>query len=154
MNWPSQDMNWNILGEFVLPSEAGNERVAGERVLELLKDIPIERTKQDRLKTAVSEATMNAIEHGNHFDRAKPVIIKVAASENAVSIHITDQGGDQIVPESKIPDLEAKLSGLESPRGWGMFIIRNMVDHFEIISGDNHHTMILTMFLRGDADAR
>lgn len=148
-----QEENWKILGEFSLPSEAGIERVASEKVLELLIEIPLKKTQVDRLKTAVSEATMNAIEHGNHFDRNKPVIIKVIASEKAISVHITDRGGDIIIPDSKVPDLEAKLAGLESPRGWGMFIIRRMVDHLEILSGEDHHTVVLSMFLEGELDA-
>ena len=148
-----QEENWKTLGEFSLPSEAGIERIASEKVLELLIEIPLKKTQVDRLKTAVSEATMNAIEHGNHFDRNKPVIIKVIASEKAISVHISDRGGDIIIPESKVPDLEAKLAGLESPRGWGMFIIRRMVDHLEILSGEDHHTVVLSMFLEGDSDA-
>ena len=149
----SQEENWKILGEFSLPSEAGIERVASEKVLELLIEIPLKKTQVDRLKTAVSEATMNAIEHGNHFDRNKPVMIKVIASEKAISVHISDRGGDSIIPESKDPNLEAKLAGLESPRGWGMFIIRRMVDHLEILSREDHHTVVLSMFLEGDLDA-
>lgn len=148
-----QDENWKILGEFSLPSEAGIERVASEKVLELLIEIPLKKTQVDRLKTAVSEATMNAIEHGNHFDRNKPVIITVSASEKTISVQISDLGGDIIIPDNKVPDLEAKLAGLESPRGWGMFIIRRMVDHLEILSGEDHHTVVLSMFLEGDLDA-
>ena len=82
------------------------------------------------------------------------MVIKVTASEGAVSVHITDEGGSPVVPESRDPNLEAKLAGLESPRGWGLFIIRKMVDHFEIISSEYHHTVVLTMFLGGEADAR
>lgn len=149
----SQEGSWNVLGEFTLPSVAGVEREASERVIGLLGSIALSKTQRDRLTTAVAEATMNAIEHGNQFDPEKPVLIKVNASDNAVSISITDQGGSPVVPESKDPDLEAKLAGLESPRGWGLFIIRKMVDHFEIISSEYHHTVILTMFLGGEADA-
>ena len=150
----SPEGDWLVLGEFSLPSEAGVERLASEKVLQIIKDIPLNKTQIDRLTTAVAEATMNAIEHGNHFDPEKPVIIKVTVSMNAVSVQITDQGGSPIIPERKDPDLEAKLAGLESPRGWGLFIIRKMVDHFEIISSEVHHTIILTMFLGGEADAR
>jgi anti-sigma regulatory factor (Ser/Thr protein kinase) len=145
--------DWKVLGEFALPSESGIERVASDKVLELLVETPLKKSKLDRLKTAVAEATMNAVEHGNHFDRNKPVIIKVTMSEKAISVHISDHGGDHIIPENNVPNLEAKLAGLESPRGWGMFIIRKMVDHFEIISGEEHHTVILSMFLGGDLDA-
>jgi len=150
----TKDENLRVLGEFSLPSEAGLERLASETVLEILRNAPLDKGQIDRLTTAVAEATMNAIEHGNQFDREKPVIIKVTSSDYAISVHITDQGVNPVVPDSKDPDLEAKLAGLESPRGWGLFIIRKMVDHFEIISSEFHHTVILTMFLGGEADAR
>ena len=29
---------------------------------------------------------------------------------------------------AEVPDLEAKLAGLQRPRGWGLFLIENMVD--------------------------
>jgi anti-sigma regulatory factor (Ser/Thr protein kinase) len=149
----TQEGDWSVLGEFSLPSEAGLERDASERVLELLGSVSLSKNQRDRLTTAVTEAIMNAIEHGNQFDPEKIVLIKVTASDDAVSVYITDQGSSQVVPEGKDPDLEAKLAGLESPRGWGLFIIRKMVDHFEIISSEYHHTIILTMFLGGEADA-
>ena len=30
--------------------------------------------------------------------------------------------------EAEVPDIEAKLAGLQRPRGWGLFLIKNMVD--------------------------
>ena len=52
-----------------------------------------------------------------------------------------------------MPDLEAKLEGLQSPRGWGLFLIKNMVDEMHITSDVVHHTIELVMHLEGDDDA-
>ena len=42
-------------------------------------------------------------------------------------------------------NLERKLAGLESPRGWGLFLIRNLVDEVRITNQSDRHTMELVM---------
>ncbi|MDQ4002909.1 MAG: ATP-binding protein [Actinomycetota bacterium] len=80
-----------------------------------------ERTLE-RLKIAVAEATMNAMEHGNHYRAELPVLIKVLVSEADLSVKITDAGSGPPVFHSVTPDLEAKLEGMQTPRGWGLFL--------------------------------
>ena len=70
--------DWQSLGEFTLPSIAGNERVAMDRVAEWVSPLGMEPGRMERLKTAVAEATMNAIEHGNGNEPDKPVEIEVS----------------------------------------------------------------------------
>jgi hypothetical protein len=53
------------------------------------------------------------------------------------------------MPEPHEPDLEAKLQGLQSPRGWGLYLIRNMVDEVNTHSDGVHHTIELTLKLGG-----
>jgi anti-sigma regulatory factor (Ser/Thr protein kinase) len=62
-------------------------------------------------------------------------------------ITITDKGGPRPIPGPETPDLDAKLAGLQSPRGWGLFLIRNMVDDFAAASDAHHHTITLTLHL-------
>ena len=47
--------------------------------------------------------------------------------------------------EAETPDLDAKLAGLQSSRGWGLFLIQNMVDELHVSSDDRHHTVELIM---------
>ena len=54
------------------------------------------------------------------------------------------------MPEAETPDLAAKLSGEQKPRGWGLFLIQNMVDEMNVESDESHHTIELVMHLRGD----
>jgi serine phosphatase RsbU (regulator of sigma subunit)/anti-sigma regulatory factor (Ser/Thr protein kinase) len=141
-----------VLAEFTVSSEPGNERMAMRRVAEEVGALGLPKTRLDRLKTAVAEATMNAIEHGNKNQPEKPVSIRITASDNAISVQITDSGRGQHIPESATPDLEAKLAGEQTPRGWGLFLIKNMVDEMNIASDDMHHTVELLMYLKGDGD--
>jgi anti-sigma regulatory factor (Ser/Thr protein kinase) len=139
-----------LLAEFELPSVQGNERKAMEKVASSVKDLGLANTRLDRLKTAVAEATMNAMEHGNQYNPDFPVSIQVLASEEQLQVKIKDQGGETIIPEKEAPDLEAKLAGLQSPRGWGLFLIQNMVDDMQIVTDQFHHTIILKVYLKGD----
>jgi anti-sigma regulatory factor (Ser/Thr protein kinase) len=145
---------WRTLTQFSLPSERGNERQAMEQVAEAVKDLNLPATRLERLKTAVSEATMNAIEHGNNFRPEIEAFIQVLASEDTLKVLITDQGGGQPIPEANNPDLDAKLAGLQSPRGWGLFLIKNMVDGLRVISDETHHTVEMTFNLKGDPNER
>jgi anti-sigma regulatory factor (Ser/Thr protein kinase) len=139
------------LGEFSLPSEPGNERQAMERVVKLIGDSALSNGQLEKLKTAVAEATMNAMEHGNNYQADKPVQIEVLSSDKELSVRITDHGGGQPIPESEIPDLESKLAGEQSPRGWGLFLIKNMVDEMNVTSDETHHTIELVVIIeRGD----
>ena len=120
-----------------------------DRVAEAVAGLALDSTRLERLKTAVSEATMNAIEHGNQSHADLPVEIGVHATGGVLTVRITDQGGDREIPEAETPDLEAKLDGLQKPRGWGLFLIRNMVDDVRVSSDGNHHTIELVMQIEG-----
>lgn len=145
---------WRLIGEFTLPSQPGNERQAMARVAEMIRDFPLTPARVEKLKTAVAEATMNAIEHGNQNRAELPVDIRVLASDSpaALAVHITDHGGGQPVPEPNTPNLEAKLAGLQSPRGWGLFLIAKMVDEMNMASDAVHHTVELIMYLKEGQD--
>jgi anti-sigma regulatory factor (Ser/Thr protein kinase) len=135
-------------------SEPGNERQAIDRVAEAVAGLGLAGERLERLKTAVGEATMNAIEHGNGNRPELPVEVRVVADETDVKVRITDQGGERAIPEVEAPDLEAKLAGLQTPRGWGLFLIQNMVDGLETAVNEHHHTIELVMHLKEVPDAR
>ncbi len=96
---------------------------------------------------------MNAMEHGNHYSPDVPVSIEVRASDTALSVFITDQGGTQTIPDAQTPDLQAKLAGEQTPRGWGLFLIKNLVDDMRVTTNDSTHTVELIMHLGGEKDA-
>jgi anti-sigma regulatory factor (Ser/Thr protein kinase) len=136
-----------ILGEFEIPAEPGNERLAAEKVLALVQPLNLPPRRLDRLKTAVAEGAMNAMEHGNHYQADLPVEIRVAASATTLTVTIVDQGGGRPIPQMPEPDLEAKLDGLQPPRGWGLFLIRAMVDELHTRSDEVNHTLEMVFYL-------
>lgn len=145
------------LGEFEVASKAGNERAVMDRVADLVRPLGIEGRKLERLKTAVSETAMNAIEHGNELREELPVAVRVHSADGKVLVSITDLGGRKAIPEAEMPDLEAKLAGLQKARGWGVFLIKKMVDEMNVSTDGDRHTVELTFDLAkkeaGDATA-
>jgi serine phosphatase RsbU (regulator of sigma subunit)/anti-sigma regulatory factor (Ser/Thr protein kinase) len=141
-----------MITEFEVPSAEGNERAAMERVAAAIGDLGISEARLERLKTAVAEATMNAMEHGNRYQEDLPVAIQVLRSDDLLRVRITDHGGGERIPDAETPDLEAKLAGDQKPRGWGLFLIERMVDEMQVVSDEVHHTVELGLHLRGDDD--
>jgi serine/threonine-protein kinase RsbW len=135
------------LAELSVPSEPGNERRAMEEVAASVEGLGLPDRTLERLKTAVAEATMNAMEHGNHYRAELPVIIEVAASDAELSVKITDEGSGPPAFDSETPDLEAKLEGMQTPRGWGLFLIKSMVDEMNVTGDEHHHTVELILHL-------
>jgi anti-sigma regulatory factor (Ser/Thr protein kinase) len=151
------------LDAFTLASEPGNERLALARVAGTVQGLGLSEARLERLKTAVAEATMNAIEHGNGNRPEIPVEVEVTQNSGEIVVAISDQGGENnadagpgpgagdTVGGHEDPDLARKLDGEQSPRGWGLFLIRNMVDAMHITTDGQRHTIWLTMRTGGAA---
>ena len=140
------------LAELSIPSEPGNERRATEEVARAVSGLGLPERTLERLKTAVAEATMNAMEHGNHYRAEVPVLIEVSVSEADLSVKITDEGSGPPAFHSETPDIEAKLEGMQTLRGWGLFLIRNLVDDMNVTGDEHHHTVELILHLDGRAE--
>jgi anti-sigma regulatory factor (Ser/Thr protein kinase) len=141
------------LDAFTLASEPGNERLALDRVAGTVQGLGLSAQRLERLKTAVAEATMNAIEHGNDNRPEIPVEVEVTQDGDKIIVAITDQGGKthDAGQSHEEPDLVKKLDGGQSPRGWGLFLIRNMVDAMDVTTDGQRHTIWLTIRTGGAA---
>jgi len=143
-----------VLTGFSVPSEPGCERLAMERVAEAVNELGLTERRLENLETAVAEATMNAAEHGNRYDPEVPVEIQVLLLKQRLLVRIIDRGsGPPLSPTTQVPDLEAKLEGAQTPRGWGMFLIERMVDEVRVSGNSDHHTIELIMRLHVGDDA-
>jgi len=144
---------WSRLERFSVLSRPGGEREVMQAVAEAVAPLDLPPARLERLKTAVAETAMNAIEHGNQNQPDLPVDVEVLASADAVAVRITDQGSGPPASEPVRPDLEAKIAGLQSPRGWGLFLTQNMVDQMNVIRSDTQYTVELVVRRKGGEDA-
>lgn len=141
--------NADVLSSFSIPSIEGQEREVIERTAEALAHLELDPATMARLETAVAETVMNAIEHGNDNDPDLDVHVQVAAVNGRLRVRVTDQGGDKPLPETRPPDLEAKLAGEETPRGWGLYLVGQMVDEVRTERGNGTRTVELLLDQEG-----
>ncbi len=143
---------YRTLAELSVPSESGNERLAMEEVAGTVEGLGLPDRTLERLKTAVAEATMNAMEHGNQYRAEALVFIEVLVSDAKLYVRITDKGSGPPAFDQQTPDLEAKLNGVQTARGWGLFLIKSMVDEMNVTGDEHHHTVELIVHLDGRAE--
>jgi anti-sigma regulatory factor (Ser/Thr protein kinase) len=138
-----------LLAELDVVSQPGGERTVLPVLAEAVEPLGLPAARRDALCTAVAEATMNAIEHGNGNRPELLVRVVVTATDAEVRVAVTDRAvhGPDPGPAEE-PDLEAKLAGRQSPRGWGLFLMRNLVDEVEATDHEGGHTVEL--FLHRD----
>ncbi len=147
---PGED---EVLVAFELPSAPGNEREAIARVEAAINGSGLAPDRLERLKTAVGEATMNAMEHGNKYDADLFVSVRVLRDADSLRVQVVDHGGDGPHPDPEAPDIEAKLEGRQTPRGWGLFLIKAMVDEARETTEGDRHMLELVLHQREGSDA-
>jgi anti-sigma regulatory factor (Ser/Thr protein kinase) len=140
-----EDAALEPLVAFTVEGAIGNERAAMRRVAEAVAPLGLEPARLERLKTAVAETVMNAIEYGSQGDPAVPVDVRVDADAETIRVRVTDRALSGPVPDAEMPDLDAKLDGRQKPRGWGLFLIRHMVDGMDVHAADGLQTVTLTL---------
>ena len=116
--------------EVSLPNKLGYERIAMESSASFAKIIGFVSERIEDLKTAVAEACINAIEHGNKARPDARVIVTMNYKDNVLSVSVKDEGeGIEKFPEQ--PDILQKIKNLQPPRGLGIFLIKQLVDQVE-----------------------
>jgi serine phosphatase RsbU (regulator of sigma subunit)/anti-sigma regulatory factor (Ser/Thr protein kinase) len=146
------EQDGGVLAELSLASEPGNEREAIAAVERAVTDLALPSARLEKLKTAVGEATMNAMEHGNEYRADRPVLVRVLHADGHLRVQVSDHGGAGRLPPRESPDLEAKLEGRQNPRGWGLFLIEKMVDEARETSHEDGHTLELVLRPEGEGD--
>lgn len=120
-------------GSFVevrLPSELGFEKVAMSTAASMASLMGFSSDRIEDLKTAVAEACINAMEHGNQLNDKLGVGVILSSSDDELEVKVIDDGaGVGGTPHS--PDIDRKMLGEEDPRGMGMFLIQALVDKAE-----------------------
>lgn len=146
------DSGWQELARLEITSAPDNEQRAMLEVAALVAPLGIPAVQLERLKTAVAEATMNAMEHGNQYRADQPVQLSIRATAATLAVRIIDHGVGSRSPHEP-PDLAAKLAGRQAPRGWGLHLIRHMVDDVREYHEDGRHIVELLIALQEKHDA-
>ncbi len=143
--------------ELKIPSEQGYEKMAMQVAGELAEIMGFTRERTEDVCTAVSEACINAMEHGNGLDGDMKVFVVMTAGDERLAIDVIDEGHSGPPPQSEIsaPDLEAQFEGRLPPGGMGLFVIKSLVDEAEFVEPDlgvgNQFRMVIHLQSEGVA---
>jgi serine/threonine-protein kinase RsbW len=137
--------------EVRLPSRMGYEKVAMSAAAAVAKLVGFREDRIEDLKTAVAEACINAIEHGNRQNEKLSVGVVLSAGEDVLEVKVIDDGKGITAKPAK-PDIDRKMHGEEDPRGMGMFLIQALVDEAEWVAGADGKSYV-RLVIRLDKDA-
>lgn len=121
--------------EVRLPSRLGFEKVAMSTAASMAKLMGFTEDRIEDLKTAVAEACINAMEHGNQMNASIPVSVVLSMKPDELEVKVIDNGVG-IEKPAPAPDIDRKMTGEEEARGMGMFLIQALVDEAEWVSGN------------------
>ena len=116
--------------EVALINQLGYERIAMACAASYAQMMGFSAERIEDLKTAVAEATINAMQHGNEGIQNAKVTIAMKFKDNTLHVAVTDGGGGikEMPPK---PDIDRIIENLDPPVGFGTYLIKELVDQVE-----------------------
>jgi serine/threonine-protein kinase RsbW len=135
--------------ELNIPSNPVFERVVRASAAEVGSAIGFSQERVEDLKLAISEAVNNAIDHGNRRDAAKLVAVVFEIDGEKLEIRISDQGGGVERLDTTRRVVEEQSLDAGQLRGFGMYLISELVDDLEVSSSHRGTVLTLRLYRRG-----
>jgi serine/threonine-protein kinase RsbW len=132
--------------ELALPMVPEMEIEASRTATAIAEWIGMSPDRIDEVRMAVVEACINALEHSHASDREVYVTFQVLGEEGdpeKLRIMVRDTGigfSPDVVEE---PTIAGKIKAVRK-RGWGLKIIRGLMDEVEILSGADGTTVVMS----------
>ncbi len=113
-----------------IPSEFGYEKVAMETAAAVAQRMGFSDERVRDLRTALSEACLNAMEHGNQFATDTKVDVMLIVDDDRLEVSVWDEGRGDTSPQITAP---LTLDNPPNKRhgNMGMFLITQLMDEVE-----------------------
>jgi serine/threonine-protein kinase RsbW len=138
--------------EVRLPSRLGFEKVAMATAASVARLKGFSNERIEDLKTAVGEACINAMEHGNKLNENLSVGIILSSSADELEVKVVDNGSG-MSKQPAPPDIDRKIHGEEDTRGMGMFLIQKLVDEAEWVRDSKGKGSYVRLVIRLDKES-
>ena len=135
--------------ELHLPSRLGFEKIAMNTAASVGRIMGFSEDRIEDLKTAIAEACINAIEHGNKLDEKLIVGVTLSMTSDSLEVRVLDTGTGPKFPV-EVPDIDKKMHEEQQSRGMGMFLIEALVDEAEWVAGQNGKASYVRLVIRLD----
>jgi serine/threonine-protein kinase RsbW len=138
--------------EMVIPVGEDTELIAAHALEEIARRHKFPSKAINQLKTALVEACINAAEHGLAPDRK--IHQRFLVTDDKITISISNRGLRLTDKLAERVDGEVQILPQESPdtrRGWGLNLIRGLMDDVRVEPVDDGTRITMTKFLREEA---
>jgi serine/threonine-protein kinase RsbW len=136
--------------ELSIPSHPIFERVVRASAAEVGAAFGFSSERVEDLKLAISEAVSNAIDHGSRGEGARLVAVVFEIDGEKLEIRISDQGAgiDRLDVTRRVVDEQSLEAG--ELRGFGMYLISELVDDYEVSSSQKGTVLTLRLYRRDE----
>ena len=104
--------------EVRLPSRLGYEKVAMSTAAAVAKLMGFREDRIEDLKTAVAEACINAIEHGNRLNEGSAVGVVLSAGDDSLEVKVIDDGKGLKNDAAPSPTSTARSTAKKTRAAW------------------------------------
>jgi serine/threonine-protein kinase RsbW len=139
---PQRELGPQPSYQVVIPSDTAEARRVQEQIEAQLQTARCHDHDLFSIKLALEEALVNAIKHGNQYDRNKKVQISYEILPDRFVIHITDEGTG--FDPADVPDPTA-VENLERPCGRGLMLMHHYMTEVHFNEHGNSVSMSKTL---------
>lgn len=127
-----------------LPMAPDMELEASKTAAAIAESIRMSPDRIDEVRQALIEACINALEHSHAVDREVFVTFQVVGAKDPEKLRIlvSDHGVGFSPDRVSEPNLVEKMSS-GNFRGWGLKLIRGLMDEVEIRTGPDGTTVVM-----------
>ncbi len=133
-------MSKNPTVELKLPILKNMELIATQTAEVVSKHMNLSEEKSGEISMAIIEACINAFEHS---ESKEEIFIHFIISDESLTVKVIDQGVGFDASEIEIPDIENKLKSSQRKRGWGIMLIKELMDHVDFVSDSSGTTLTM-----------
>ena len=133
--------------ELKLPIIENMELVATQTAEVVSKHMQLDNEKTSEISMALIEACINAFEHS---ESKSEIFIHFIISDENLTIKVIDKGKGFDSSKISIPNIDNKLGSDEKKRGWGIMLIKELMDSVNYESNEEGTT--LTMIKKKNID--
>jgi serine/threonine-protein kinase RsbW len=120
--------------ELLIPNQLGYEKLVRQTLAWLLPRLGFEAARIADVQTAVSEACINAIEHGNDGLPDRRVRVTLGYTHDQFCAVVADEGVRPCPSaDQPCPTISQKLAGAAPARGMGLMLMRALVDEVRLL---------------------
>lgn len=127
--------------EIVIPMLPNLELAAANMASAVAGFMEFNEEKIEEMKMALIEACINSFEHSKSQDRK--VYIKFRMEKDELWLEITDHGTGFKADEVALPNIDKKIAGEERKRGWGLELMRGLMDRVEVRTSEKGTTILM-----------